>query len=120
MEYNKSHITTKHTRYRVHTMYLLSCMLLLTAAIPTRSNEEYEEISVYLSVQDIGGTEMPAVIYEESLYLPVADLFDFLRIRNTVSIGLDSVSGTYIQAQSDYLIDYTQRRILYQGKVFPL
>jgi len=120
MQYNKPHITIKHTRYRMHAMYLLSCILLLTAAIPIRSNEEYEEISVYLSVQDIGGTEMPAVIYEETLYLPIADLFDFLRIRNTLSTGLDSVSGTYIQAQSDYLIDYTQRRILYQGKVFPL
>lgn len=96
---------------------LLVCILLLTAAT---KEDEYEEISVYLSVQDIGGIEMPAVIYQETLYLPIADLFDFLRIRNTLSTGLDSVSGTFIQAQSDYLVDYPQHRILYQGKVFPL
>lgn len=100
-----------------YAILMLTGMLPLTAA---GEDPEYEEVPVYLSVQDIGGTEMTAVISGETLYLPVADLFDFLRIRNTISVNLDSVSGTFIQPQAVFLVDYKQRRILYEGKEFPL
>jgi hypothetical protein len=43
----------------------------------------YDEISVYMEVPRVGGFDIDAVIKAEELYLPVTDLFDFLKIRNT-------------------------------------
>ncbi|SFD78647.1 hypothetical protein SAMN05518672_103213 [Chitinophaga sp. CF118] len=85
-----------------------------------REDPEYDEIPVQLIVQNIGGIEIPALIREDSIYLPVADIFDFLKIRNTLSAGLDSLSGFFISQQAVFLIDKTNNKIQYQGKSFVL
>jgi hypothetical protein len=81
---------------------------------------EYEEISVTLIVQGIGSTEIPALIHDRDVYLPINVLFDFLKIKNSVSPGIDSVSGFFINTNATFLIDRVSRRIIYQDKVFNL
>ena len=44
--------------------------------------DEYDEISVFLEVPQVGGSEISSVISGNDLFLPVTDLFDFLKIRN--------------------------------------
>ncbi|HEY3388792.1 MAG TPA: SPOR domain-containing protein, partial [Prolixibacteraceae bacterium] len=85
-----------------------------------QNESEYDEISVFLNVQKVGGVDIPAVIRDETVYLPVVDIFSFLKIRNTPSEQLDSVSGFFINQQSTYSIDKLNNRITYQGKVFDL
>lgn len=80
---------------------------------------EYEEIPVSINIQRVGTTEMPALIYNETVYLPVIDLFDFLKI-NIVSRDPDAVSGTFIQPNSTFLFDVPNNRIVYMGKNFEL
>ncbi|MVT07635.1 hypothetical protein [Chitinophaga tropicalis] len=118
MERQNAHITHRAIRY-------LLCMLICVMAMASVSragpeDPEYDETSIYLMVQDIGGIEVTALINGENLYLPVADLFEFLKIRNTLSVNRDSVTGTFIRQEAAYLVDYTQQRILYEGKVFKL
>jgi hypothetical protein len=50
------------------------------------------------------------------VYLPVTDLFDYLKIRNILSKGLDSISGFYITQNARYLINKSLHRITYQEK----
>lgn len=104
--------------------YFAVLLLLLAFLIPTMSsaqNEvEYDEISVFFSVPRIGGIDLSAVIREEVLYLPVTDVFGFLKIKNTFSPGFDSISGFFINQQAAYLIDRLNNRIIYQQKIFDL
>jgi hypothetical protein len=81
---------------------------------------DFEEISVFLYVPQLGVFEAPAYIRDELLFLPVADIFTFLKIQNTVSPESDSVTGFFINSDARYVIDRTQNRITYMGKVFHL
>lgn len=80
-------------------------------------NPEYEEISVFLRVQGIGGSEIDA-IYDYStnqLFLPINELFQFLRIKYAVSAHQDSIVGFVIDESVPYLIDYRNQKVQYGG-----
>ena len=70
--------------------FLLAAYLLLLVFIPARgfANGEpdpvlpYDEILVFMNVQGVGNVQIPAAIRNESAYLSVTDVFDFLKIRN--------------------------------------
>ena len=63
---------------------------------------------------------MPVAIRGEVLYLPITDVFDFLKIKNVPSAGFDSVSGFLIDPQATFLVDRIHQYIRYQEKVFNL
>src|SRR5437868_6437019 len=66
---------------------------------------EYDEISVFLNVYRMGGSEVPAVIRGNEVYLPVVDVFNLLRIKADFTQGLDSVKGFFIDQKNNYIID---------------
>ena len=80
----------------------------------------YEEILVLMNVQGVGGVQIPAAIRNDVPYLSVSDVLDYLKIKNTVSPGLDSVTGFFILQQATFLIDPVHNQILYQGRKFDL
>lgn len=89
--------------------------LLFSQTLP-----EYDEIAVYLEIPRLGGTEIEGLIKDDQLYLPVSNLFDFLRIRNESSPGQESISGFFINPEATYTISKNDNRITYQDKVFNL
>ena len=111
-------------RQRVAVCRIIVGILLLALFSPILSyaqkEPEYDEISVSLNVEGIGMAEMPAVIRNETVYLPITEVFDFLKIKNNPSSGFESVSGFFINRQAVYLVDRVNHRILYQKKVFAL
>lgn len=110
-------------RYRYLRSLYITIVLILTAYIPTHSQEAeplYEEIIISVDVLNVGITEMSALIKEEEVYLPVADVFDFLKIKNEVSQGMDSVSGFFITEDARFVVDNPGKRILYQNKTYEL
>src|SRR5580704_16035521 len=80
----------------------------------------YEEILVTMNVQGVGGVEIPAAIRNDVAYLSVSDVLDYLKIKNTVFPGIDSISGVFILQQSAFLVDFTHNQIVYQGRKFDL
>jgi hypothetical protein len=80
----------------------------------------YEEILVLMNVQGLGGVQIPAAIRNDIAYLAVSDVLDYLKIKNTTSPGMDSISGFFIFQQSTFVIDPVHNRIVYQGKNFDL
>jgi len=78
------------------------------------------EISVTLNVPLIGSLELPAIMRGQVIYLPVKEIFDFIRIRNIPSSNFDSISGFFIHPLSKYLIDKISNRIEYNDEVFEL
>jgi hypothetical protein len=85
-----------------------------------QTDTEYDEVSVYLKVQGIGGADIPALIKDEVVYLSVSDIFNLIKIKNTPSARLDSLSGFFINPQDEYLIDRVKRQITFQGKKIEL
>ena len=82
--------------------------------------EDYEEILLTLNVPRIGSIEIPSMVYKEEAYLPVKDLFDYLRIRNIPSENFDVIQGFFIEPGASYTIDHNNSRIIYQYKTHTL
>lgn len=101
-------------------------ILLTSFNIPTFAFEEpnpvpdYDEISVFLQVPRVGGQEIPAVIKNQEVYLSVADLFKFLKIKSVASYDLDSVSGFFLNPADTYLISNRDNHIIFKGNQIKL
>jgi hypothetical protein len=70
-----------------------------------------------MNVQGVGGVQIPAAIRNDIAYLAVSDVLDYLKIKNTTSPGMDSISGFFILQQATFVIDPVHNRIVYQGKI---
>jgi hypothetical protein len=113
----------KHYRFFVTATRLFVITMLfnlLSIGVKAQSDPDYDEVSVYLNILRIGSTEMPALIRGQAVYLPISDVFDFLKIANTPSATRDSVSGFFINQNDTYLIDRVNNRIRLRDKVFVL
>ncbi|HUW91736.1 MAG TPA: hypothetical protein VMV74_01115, partial [Bacteroidales bacterium] len=103
-------------------LFILVLLLILMAS-PKASGQEYpgyDEISVFFEIPRIGGGEIPAVIKGEEVYLPVTDLFDYLKIRNKPSEDLNIITGFFVSPEATYVIDRTANTIIYQGITYDL
>lgn len=88
--------------------------------ILAQNEPDYDEISVFFSVPRIGGTDISAVIRGEAVYLPITEMFGFLKIKNTSSPGYDTIKGFLINEQGEYLIERQNNRITYKNRVVKL
>ncbi len=107
-------------RREVHACFFV-ILLFLSFIGKAQQKPDYYEISVFFNVVGIGGTEVPAMITDNNdVYLSVENVFNFLRIRNSISPGFDSISGFFIDQSVNYLIDRSDNRIYIGDKVFDL
>jgi len=86
----------------------------------SQEQQPYEEVYINLSVQGIGTVEMPSVIIGQEIWLPVEELFAFLKIRYEVSPDGGSISGFFIHQEATYLISYPEYVIIYKDKTYAL
>ena len=80
----------------------------------------YDQIAVYLRVPYIGMSEIDALIKDEEVWLPVTDLFNYLKIRNTSSEDLRNIKGYFIDPADEYVIDRPTNSITYNGRTWQL
>ena len=99
---------------------LILGLLVLSTNAKSQSEDTYDEISVVLNVQRIGSTEIPAIIHNQEAYLPVKDIFDFLKIKNTMSPDYDLITGYFITPLAKFTVDKVNKVIIYQGKTIKL
>lgn len=93
-------------------------MILLSGRIYAQQQPDYDEVSVFLNVPLLGGSEINAVIKGDEVYLPVTDLFDFLKIKNVSSVGFDSITGFFINNERPYSINRLRNLIRYDKELF--
>ncbi len=98
---------------------LLFCMCPFSDLLG-QEDSVYDEISVYVRVQNLGVTEIDAAIKGEEVYLPVAGLFDFLKIRNIPSADLNTVTGFFINPEATYSVDRLNNQVTYKGRIWQL
>jgi cell division protein FtsN len=92
--------------------------IIYTPDALAQNDQENEEILVYVEIPRMGGFEIPAVIKGNQIYLSVADLFKFLKVKNSLSAGMDSVSGFFINPNETYLVDYISNRIRVEKRFY--
>ncbi len=83
-------------------------------------DSSYEQISITLITKDVGNLEIPAVIHEDQIWLPVRTLFDFLGINNNVGQGLGYISGTFLSPGSPFKIERVNNSITYNNTQYNL
>jgi len=102
----------------------LSLVFALTIISGSNANAQdeplYDEITVYIRMPYMGVSEIDALIKDQDAYLPVTELFDFLRIKNIPSGNLDSITGFFINPEAQYVIDRQENRIIYGGRMWQL
>jgi len=81
---------------------------------------EYDEISVFLMIQGVGGYEMNAIYMEDHLYISITDLFQLLKINHVSPQSFDSVSGFFLQENSLYSISQPASTIVFGNTRLPL
>lgn len=102
------------------------CLIALLASLILPENkcaakaDAIDEISITINIQKIGAHEITALIKNEEIYLPVGDLFDILKIKNTTSADLNLITGSIIDPKILYTIDKLKNQIVYQEKQFTL
>ncbi|MBI9039199.1 MAG: hypothetical protein JEY97_13780 [Bacteroidales bacterium] len=98
----------------------VSVCILPVKSFAQNINPEYDEVLLTLNVKDMGNTEIPSLIHNEETYLPVIDIFNFLKIKCLPTDGLDSISGFLINQNDNYLVDRINNRIIYKGKNYKI
>ena len=87
----------------------------------TKEGEDYyDEVLVTVNIPRIGSFEIQAIVFGQQLYLPIKDIFDYLKIRNTVSPDFDLIQGFFIYPKDTYSIDKTSNKIIFRYKIFEL
>jgi len=119
-------IQNKFPDYLLHLhfgRFLMFVLLLLVFQNHAVSQDaEYEEIPITVRVQGVGGTDLnPLYNYESNrLFLPITDIFQFLRLKAEPSVTLDTLSGFMVDESKQYLVDNLNKQIFSNGKIYPL
>jgi hypothetical protein len=119
---NTVHITSlliRSCRAAVVLLFVINGML--PALANDNDNDEdpkFDETSIMVVLQGVGGAEIPALVKDEIAYLSITDVFNFLKIKNQPSENNDSISGFFISQDAVFLIDKKKHRIQFRDKVF--
>jgi len=100
---------------------LFSVFILLSfsfSGIAQEAYPAYDELSVEMNVPDLGTIEIPIAIKNQDAYIPVKDLFDFLKIKNEETTN--GIEGFIINPDSSYVINSSENKILYKDQEFQL
>lgn len=104
-----------------------SCVMVLVlwfsftpSAAKCQSEDIFDEVSLVLNVQRVGSLEISAVIFKQDAYLPVKEIFDFLKIKNTLTDDLDQINGYIIDPGHSFIIDKAKNQVIYAGKIYPV
>ncbi len=100
-------------------------IVLLFFVLPSRSeaqntDQDYEEISVFLAVQGVGGYEITAIYKNDQIYLPVSEMFQVLKINQRTSDYNDTISGFFLDENNKYIISQPGRTVFINGKLIQL
>ena len=122
MKNQLSFCTTKARSYFINCCLALLISVLAMFPAPSYCQEEgeYDEMIIALSSRIVGNAEVPAIIYNNNAYLPVASLFDFVKLNNAFSPGNDSLYGYILNEKDVFSISKLTNTIRYKGVVTAL
>ena len=97
---------------------IIFLLLLSFTGIAQEDFPEYDELSVEMNVPDLGTIEIPIAIKGQDAYIPIKELFDYLKIKNEETTK--GVEGFVINPDSTYQINPSENRIIYKNEEFSI
>ncbi|MDT0648179.1 hypothetical protein RM545_15910 [Zunongwangia sp. F260] len=98
---------------------LVLCFVINSSELIAQGNvPEYDELAVEVNIPKMGVIELPIAIKNQEAFLPVKELFDFLKIRNEETDN--SISGFIIHPDSTYQINPATNTIFYKNQTYNL
>ena len=79
---------------------------------------DYDELSVEMNIPNLGSIEIPIAIKGQDAFIPVKELFNFLKIKNVETSN--GIEGFIINPDSSYVINPLENRIIYRKEEFQL
>jgi hypothetical protein len=104
----------------IRTGFAVLIFCLTSFRTSAQTIDDYDEVSVAINILQLDNIEITALIKDEKAYLPVTDLFNFIKIANKISLTKDSISGFFVNESATYLMDASKSRVTYNGKVYEL
>lgn len=86
-------------------VFCVLTLLPLSSKAQVENEQEYEDITVFLMVQNVGGYEIDAVYLDDNIYVNVETLFRILKINHTLSSGNKSISGFFLNEENLYSVN---------------
>jgi len=80
----------------------------------------FDETSILADMQRLGSKEINTLLRNNIVYLSVTDIFDFLKIKNSFSPAMDSITGFFINQDAKYTIDAVHNIVFYNSKEWRL
>jgi cell division protein FtsN len=117
---NISLFRRRHNSSNIFAFFVLLFVISIPGRLSGQETGGYDEIPVYVEVPRLGGTDLTAVIKGNVIYLPITDLFDFIKIKNVPAPGLESISGFFISPDAPFTISHSENLISYQNKTINL
>ncbi len=113
------------TQFRAYTIKFLKKLLPVTLclflSISGYSQDQwpgYDELNVEMNIPDLGTIEIPVAIKGQEAYIPVVELFNFLKIKNEQTP--DGIKGFIISADSSFVINPAGNKITYKNRQLEL
>ncbi|HEX2921314.1 MAG TPA: SPOR domain-containing protein [Bacteroidales bacterium] len=100
--------------------FLLLLLAFFFSDVAAQYDFDYEEISLIYEIKGIGVFEMPAVIRDNTVFLPVTDLFNTMKIKAQISGDMDIVSGFFIDENKEYSINHQENKVSFSDKTYQL
>lgn len=97
---------------------IVCCVLFSFAGVAQEDFPEYDELSVEMNVPDLGTIQIPIAIKGQEAFIPVKELFDFLKIKNELTSN--GIEGFIINPDSTYQINPSENKIFYKDESFSL
>ncbi|MDT0690126.1 hypothetical protein RM549_10045 [Salegentibacter sp. F188] len=98
---------------------LALCSILNFSKLNAQENlPEYDELAVEVNIPKMGVIELPIAIKDQDAFLPVKELFDFLKIKNEENDNV--ISGFIIHPDSTYQINPVANEISYKNQTYNL
>lgn len=97
---------------------LIFLLLISFTGIAQETLPAYDELSVEMNIPDLGTIEIPIAIKDQDAFIPVKELFDYLKIKNEKTTR--GIEGFIINPDSSYVINPSENKIVYKNEEFEL
>jgi hypothetical protein len=107
--------------FRLGSVITVCCLVMLLHPKAAAADDPvYDELSIYLNIQGLGGADIDAVIKGRNAYLSLNAVFDLLKIKNATAEDRNTITGFYIRQQDLYQVSVLSNTIVLAGKTYKL